>query len=137
MWISINCRLGLSGFPGGSSVLAAVQASSADPNPGMYDVRLALEWVKANIPVFGGDPDRVTLMDQSAGAFITGNQLLPNGGNTRHLFQSAIMQSDSPGSASTLPPDYPQLDQAFASISASVNRKISIAGEHQVRLLIP
>ncbi|KAK0545000.1 hypothetical protein OC844_007405, partial [Tilletia horrida] len=85
----------------------------------MYDVRLALEWVKANIPVFGGDPDRVTLMDQSAGAFITGNQLLPNGGNTRHLFQSAIMQSDSPGSASTLPPDYPQLDQAFASISAS------------------
>ncbi|KAK0536587.1 hypothetical protein OC842_001946 [Tilletia horrida] len=121
IWISINYRLGLFGFLGGSSVLAAAQSGSAALNPGMYDVRLALEWVKANIEAFGGDPYRVTLMGQSAGAFITGNQLLANGGDTKGLFQSAIMQSGSPGSASTLPPNHPQLDQTFANISALVN----------------
>ncbi|KAK3341765.1 Alpha/Beta hydrolase protein [Lasiosphaeria hispida] len=57
--VSINYRLGLFGW------------FSDDPesvNAGLWDQRLALEWVQAHIEKFGGDPNRVTLVGQGAGA---------------------------------------------------------------------
>ncbi|CAD6979626.1 unnamed protein product [Tilletia controversa] len=121
IFVAINYRIGAFGFLGGSSVLSAAKAGSAVLNAGMWDTRAALEWVQKNIAAFGGDPGRVTLSGQSAGAFITGHNLLANGGNTQGLFHAAIMESGSPGSAGTIRPNHPKLDETFAKISRHVN----------------
>ncbi|CAL3969340.1 hypothetical protein PZA11_006090 [Diplocarpon coronariae] len=56
--VSLNYRLSILGFPGGS----------ATANVALLDQRLAVEWVRDNIAAFGGDPSRITLFGQSAGA---------------------------------------------------------------------
>ncbi|KAH8668793.1 carboxylesterase [Xylariales sp. PMI_506] len=57
--VSINYRLNIFGFPG---------YPNATYNLGIMDQRLALEWVRDNIAGFGGDPDRIVVAGQSAGA---------------------------------------------------------------------
>lgn len=65
--VSVNYRLGIFGFLN----LAALKSGRPEDDSGNYallDVVKALEFVAGSIASFGGDPDRVTLMGQSAGA---------------------------------------------------------------------
>jgi len=66
--VTINYRLGVFGFfayPG----LSAESPHRSSGNYGLLDQIAALRWVQANIQGFGGDPHRVTIWGQSAGAF--------------------------------------------------------------------
>jgi len=62
-------------------------------NAGMFDQLMALQWVKDNIEQFGGNPNNITLMGESAGACSVSLHLLSP--LSRHLFSQAIMQSAS------------------------------------------
>ncbi|KAI1489965.1 Alpha/Beta hydrolase protein [Biscogniauxia mediterranea] len=87
--VSINYRLGLFGWLGGDD--------DVTPNLGLYDQLVALEWVQQHIGQFGGSPDRVTVMGESAGAASIVHHVTAYGGGsgttTPAPFQAAIPQS--------------------------------------------
>ncbi|KAG0161660.1 hypothetical protein PDIDSM_1174 [Penicillium digitatum] len=63
VYVALNYRLGAFGWLGGDSITANGTANAA-----LHDQRFALDWVYKNIHLFGGDPTRVTVMGESAGA---------------------------------------------------------------------
>lgn len=65
--VSVNYRLGVFGFMAHPE-LTAESPHHASGNYGLLDQIAALRWVKDNIAKFGGDPERVTIFGQSAGA---------------------------------------------------------------------
>lgn len=66
VFVSLNYRLGVFGFLD-VSVLGGEDYAGSHSN-GLRDQIAALEWIKANIDAFGGDPDNITLMGESAGS---------------------------------------------------------------------
>ncbi|PFH47077.1 hypothetical protein AMATHDRAFT_153021 [Amanita thiersii Skay4041] len=91
IYVSMNYRLSGFGFLAGKEVRAA-----GIGNLGLQDQRLALRWVQKYISAFGGDPTKVTIWGESAGAISVSLQMLANGGNTEGLFRAGFMQSGSP-----------------------------------------
>ena len=87
--VTVNYRLGAFGFLDLSSF--STSGRRFDSNLGLRDVILALQWVRDNIAAFGGDPDRVTLFGESAGAGIVTTLLTTPAG--AGLFSAAIAQS--------------------------------------------
>jgi para-nitrobenzyl esterase len=93
--VSINYRLGALGFlclPGVS-----------EGNLGLLDQVAALEFVRDNIEAFGGDPDNVTVVGQSAGA--ASIAILMTMARANGLFRRAILQSTPFGRMSRTPED--------------------------------
>ncbi|MBB5122307.1 carboxylesterase [Streptomyces eurocidicus] len=80
--VSVNYRVGAEGF---------ALLDGAPPNRGFLDQIAALEWVRRNIAAFGGDPGRVTVAGQSAGAGSIAALLTME--PARGLFRRAITHS--------------------------------------------
>jgi para-nitrobenzyl esterase len=89
--VGVNYRLGALGW---------LAADGVPSNLGLRDLRAAVDWLRANVAAFGGDPERIVLMGESAGS-----------GCIAHLLASdpdlpvagAILQSGAP--AGTLDAD--------------------------------
>jgi acetylcholinesterase len=89
----MNYRLGPLGFPQGPE---AVERGAL--NLGLHDQWAAFEWVQHNIASFGGDPRKVTIFGQSAGAMSTFYHYLNQNFST--VARAAIFHS---GTSSTFP----------------------------------
>ena len=83
---NLNFRLGMFGF-------MSTEDSSAPGNYGMLDQVAALQWVKANIESFSGDPNSITIMGQQAGGASVHYHILSP--MSRGLFNKAISMSGS------------------------------------------
>ncbi|KXJ95090.1 carboxylesterase [Microdochium bolleyi] len=92
--VSMNYRLGLWGF----LQSAQIQAEGSS-NAGLIDQRLALQWIQENIAAFGGDPRRVIIWGESAGAQSVAYQMFAYGGRDDKLFAGAILESGGPQGA--------------------------------------
>ncbi len=88
--VTINYRVGVIGFLALPELTKESEHNSSG-NYGLLDQVAALEWIKENIASFGGDPNKVTIMGQSAGAasvnYLTASPL------AKGLFIRAIAQS--------------------------------------------
>ncbi len=86
--VTINYRLGPMGFV---CLPQLKEEAGHTGNYGLYDQMTAMQWVRDNIGAFGGDPDRITIMGQSAGAMSVQQHCLSP--LTEGLFHQAVMSS--------------------------------------------
>ena len=106
--VSLGYRLGPLGFLAHPE-LSRESGYASSGNYGLMDQIAALQWVQRNIAAFGGDPHRVTIFGQSAGAMSV--SLLIASPRASGLFQRAIGQSGGVFEPTQLAPGY-QLAQA-------------------------
>jgi carboxylesterase type B len=88
--VSVSYRVGIFGFLA-HPMLSAESPQHVSGDYGLLDQIAALRWVRANIAAFGGDPGRVTVFGESAGA--SSIAFLMTSPLAKGLFQQAIMQS--------------------------------------------
>ncbi|TFK35578.1 Alpha/Beta hydrolase protein, partial [Crucibulum laeve] len=87
--VTIQYRLGVFGFLAGQKV-----KDDGALNVGLLDQQFALRWIQQYISKFGGDPKKVTIWGESAGAGSVLQQVIANGGKTTPpLFRGAISSS--------------------------------------------
>lgn len=97
--VTLNYRLGALGF-----LVADKDGIEAQGNLGLLDQQLAMRWVANNIGPFGGDPARITLFGESAGAMSVGLHLF-SVPSSQPLFAAAIMESNPLGVVYSAPAD--------------------------------
>lgn len=97
-WSRFSYRVNILGFHG--------DPESKNHNPGFLDQRLAVEWVRENIPAFGGDCSRLTLFGQSAGAASVDHYAYAYASDP--IVSGLIMESGAAGFGRPLPPDNAQ-----------------------------
>jgi para-nitrobenzyl esterase len=89
--VTINYRLGPFGWFTHPSIQPLQDGNDKSSNFGTLDIIAALEWVRSNISLFGGDPNNVTIFGESAGGHNVLSLLVSK--KAKGLFHKAISQS--------------------------------------------
>ncbi|KAJ5635583.1 alpha/beta-hydrolase [Penicillium longicatenatum] len=111
--IGIGYRLNIFGFLAGEALLEDSHGESAG-NFGLWDQRLAMEWIYENIAAFNGDVNNITLGGRSAGAYGVHAQVLHEFqvGSQRQLFHRFYMYSNAiPAQPKALADVNPQFEE--------------------------
>ncbi|RKK65973.1 hypothetical protein BFJ69_g15816 [Fusarium oxysporum] len=109
--VNVTYRLGIFGYLPIDDVAPA--------NLGLLDQIEALRWVQKNISAFGGNPSRVTIVGQSAGALSVVCMMISDQADS--LFQRAIMQSTPLGMPQVILKDKSQQLSAFMKSQLQIN----------------
>jgi para-nitrobenzyl esterase len=88
--VSIAYRVGILGFMAHPE-LSAESSHNVSGNYGLLDMIAALKWIKKNIAVFGGNPNKVTIFGESAGGIAV--SMLCASPLAKGLFEGAISES--------------------------------------------
>ncbi|KAL5513502.1 hypothetical protein ACEPAH_3901 [Sanghuangporus vaninii] len=108
--VEMQYRIGLFGFLAGSQV-----KDKGALNAGLLDQELALKWIQKYISSFGGDPSKVTIWGQSAGAGSVYQHIVAHGGETEPpLFRAGMTSS------TFVPPQYNYNDPVPESVFQDV-----------------
>jgi para-nitrobenzyl esterase len=128
--VTLNYRLGALGFLYLDHLLDGVEGSGGN---GLRDQVAALRWVRANVAAFGGDPGRVTVFGESAGAMSVAALLAAP--EARGLFHAAVAQSGT--AAHLLTPEQAAVvtDLVLAEVDLSPGDAAQLADEPAERLL--
>ncbi|XP_072386373.1 juvenile hormone esterase-like [Diabrotica undecimpunctata] len=103
--VAVHYRVGFLGF-------MSLGDTVAPGNNGIKDQVLALQWIKKNIKNFGGDPEKITIWGQSAGAASVAYLL--QAPQTKGLFSRAILNSGSSLSPWSLANGLPEVTEELA-----------------------
>jgi para-nitrobenzyl esterase len=122
--VSLNYRLG---------ALGGVALDDATTNNMLLDQVAALEWVRDNIAAFGGDPGRVTVGGESAGAMSVAALLCAP--RARGLFQQAVMQSGHAGLTLTRDESRRMTREYLAELGVRADDPRALAGATTSRIL--
>jgi len=121
IFVCANYRCGVLGF---------LNPRGGDPNCGVWDQVESLRWVQNEIGAFGGDPQNVTIMGQSAGADMV--YFLVSSPMANKLFRRAIIMS--PASFTTTLPQAQELAEEFAQVAGAASSNLSdlqaLSAEH-------
>ncbi|KIK54659.1 hypothetical protein GYMLUDRAFT_176940 [Collybiopsis luxurians FD-317 M1] len=112
IFASFNYRVGPFGFLYSQEI-----KDEHSGNFGLLDQHLAMQWVHENIAAFGGDPSKVTIMGESAGAESVSMQLLAFGQTSTNLFRGGIMESGTATTSSF--PTLNETQQVYDEVVAS------------------
>ncbi|KAF9047536.1 carboxylesterase [Panaeolus papilionaceus] len=93
--VSINYRLNIFGQPNAPQLAG----STTSQNFGLLDIEAGIQWVHDNIAAFGGDPNRISLFGQSAGAVAIDAYTFSHVGDT--IVKGVIEESGNLGLSAT------------------------------------
>ena len=123
IFVNFNYRLGILGFMAHPELTREQGGHSG--NYGYLDQNAALRWIQGNIGAFGGDPSKVVISGQSAGAGSVAQQIFSP--RSRGLFRGAVMLSGCNYTGSNAP-----LAEAEAT-GLEVQNQLAAADLHAMR----
>ncbi|KAI7762807.1 hypothetical protein LZL87_008248 [Fusarium oxysporum] len=131
VFVAVGYRLNVFGFLAGKSLLEE-SSGEAVGNYGLWDQRLAMDWVYENIAAFGGDPGNIILAGRSAGAYSVLAQALYDfrGKESHGRFTRMIMYSNA---IPTQPKTVQDCEEQFDELCEYFGIPTDIGGAERLR----